>query len=97
MLVGDAKPIHSGGRCQIQAKTHLNDCADNEGPINAGVFSSRNFLSEFKPSLRIGFPEIDTGPQPIIVIFTRLECQAGQELLSNILIASVIAEHKTGG
>jgi len=63
--------------------------------LDPGRAAFPGLAGEVETTKRIGFPEIDPGAQPIIVVIALLEGLARQNPFAYGLLASVVAENET--
>ena len=54
----------------------------------------RNFARKFEAAKRIGFPKINTGAEPIVVVIARFEWLPGQQTFANGAVTAVIAKNE---
>jgi hypothetical protein len=82
----------SGCGRQIETKAERDDCANHEWSPYSRTEPAAQLAREIEAPLRIRFPEVDTGSQPIVIIVTRGERCALKQPFADSLIAAVVAE-----
>ena len=96
-FVGASNHIDADETHEIEAVAQIDNRADDRGTLDLRALAFHQLLCEIEAALRIGFPEIDPRPQPIVVVFTGLEEVARKQAISDGLIATVIAKNKACG
>lgn len=94
MVVCDPDPFYAGGSGEIEAQPKVENGADYERVPDAGRFPSSGLSREIQASLGIGFPEIDSRPQPIVIVVARVEWIAPEEPLTDLPVAAMIAKNE---
>ena len=83
-------------RRQIKAKSEIDDRPDNRRGCDIGTPEGvLQFNREFESTKRVGFPEIDSGTEPVVIVYTFLKRFAGDKPLGDGLVASVVSEHES--
>lgn len=80
---------------QIQTKPEVDDRPDHSGLCNIRALGCvPEFGREFTSSAWIGFPEIDSVTQPIVIVLACLKRFACEKLLGHKLVTPVIPEYE---
>lgn len=81
-------------RCsrEVKAKPQLDHRSNNGGTTDAGISAAPGFPGEFETASGVGFPEVNPGPQPVIVVATLPETAGLEEILCDVVIAAVVTE-----
>jgi hypothetical protein len=93
--VSSANLFDSGGGCEIEAQAQRYHSANDEWLLDLGRGTFPGLAGEVEAAKRIGFPEIDSGTQPVIVVIALLERLARQDSFAYGLLASVVTENET--
>lgn len=83
---------------KVEAEAEIDGCADNErlGAWTA-MFATIENVRPFQRAHGIGFPEINTRTEPVVIIVAGRKWLARDETFADCLLASVIAENERGG
>jgi hypothetical protein len=85
------------GTDEVQAESGIDHSTDNERfDLSAALFQD-SVCALFRPlqsPIRVGFPKIDPGSEPVIGVFTRLEGFVQKQTFTCLPIAAVISENK---
>lgn len=84
----------SAGR-EIEAQAQRYHSTNDERLLDVRRATFPGFASELETAKWIGFPEIDPGAQPVIIVVALFEGLAPQDSFANRLLASVVAENET--
>jgi len=87
---------------KIKTEAEINGCSDNKRRFDwvrqALPFTpTLQYFGEFKPTTGIGLPEIDSGAQPIVVVFAGLELFARNQTFANLSVTAVVTKDKGAG
>lgn len=88
--------------CEIKAKPQFDGGSDDERffDLIGKVMLASPALEEsgeFKATAGIGFPEVDSGPKPIVVVLADPEFFAGNQTFSDLSVAAVISQNERAG
>jgi hypothetical protein len=93
--VRSANLFDSGGSREIEAQAERYHRANDERLLDFGRATFPGLAGEVEPAKRVGFPEINPRPQPVIIVVALFEGLAAQDSFANGLLASVVAENET--
>lgn len=92
--------VNSVGRDEVEAKSRIDHRANNKGfdlPVLICQDSTRSLPRPFESAVGIGFPEIYTWSQPIVVVLTCLKGFIPEQAFTGLAIAAVVAENERCG
>jgi len=80
-LVSGANLSNSSSARQIEAQAKFDDSTDDTCLVDTSLapFEGSEFRGEVQTALRVGFPEVYAGTEPVVVVVAGLEVFAGQE------------------
>lgn len=84
----------SAGR-EIEAQAQRYHRTNDERLLDIRRATFPGFAGEVEAAKRVGFPEIDPGAKPVIIVVALFEGLAPQDSFANRLLASVVAEDET--
>jgi len=93
--MGEPNHRDSSARGKIQAKTEIDDRADDIGLLYLAPPDLLPGKRQAAP--RIGLPEIDPRPQPVVGVVAVLEGLSGHQPVADPAITTVIAENEGRG
>lgn len=88
------------GTDKVQAESGVDYCADHEWlylPAFLLEDSLCPFVSPFESPIRVCFPEVDPGAEPIVVIFARLKSLIREQTFARFAVTAVIAKNEGCG
>ena len=91
-MVGTPQRVDPGSGGQIETQSKLDHRANEERIADCVWPSARRFAGKVEGARRIGFPEVDSRSEPIVLIVAGVECRSLKKALADLPIASVIAE-----
>ena len=84
------------GRRMAKTVSEINNRTDHRRRCNIGTPGCvLEFSREFESAEGVGFPEIDSMTQPVVIVLAFLKRFAGEKPLSHVLIAPVVSEHES--
>ena len=81
---------------QVETGAEFDDGADDEWFRDLRPPAERRFTGELHAPLRIRFPEVDPGTQPIVIVVAHLKRFTAKQSFSDGAVAAVVAENKAG-
>jgi len=81
---------------EIEAISKVDDRTDNCGLLDFRARTFHRLGCKIEHSLWIGFPKINSPPQPVIIVLAFLERITRQKSLGDDIVASVGAKHEAG-
>ena len=93
--MGGSNLLDPGSGRQVQAQAQRDDRADDEWLLDVRAAPFFGLASEVETAKWVGFPEIDSGTEPVVIVVALLEGLAFKDSFANGLIASVVAENET--
>ena len=93
-LIRESDPLDAGRTCQIATESGLDDGSNYERILLSRGSSPGRFAGEFQAALRVGFPKIDAGAEPIVFVIARLKGLTFEQAFANFTVAAVITKNE---
>src|SRR5208337_3071326 len=93
--MGSSNLLDPGSSRQVQAQAQRDDRADDERFLDVQGATPSGLASEVETAKWVGFPEIDSRTEPVVIVVALLEELAFQDSFANGPIASVVTENET--